>query len=47
MGRSKGSIAFINENLGEIWYELSLNCEEQPPQRLNLLKSELGKFSKH
>ncbi|EGR27619.1 hypothetical protein IMG5_193180 [Ichthyophthirius multifiliis] len=47
VGRSKGSIAFINENLGEIWYELSLNCEEQPPQRLNLLKSELGKFSKH
>jgi hypothetical protein len=28
VGHQKGSIAFINEVLGEIWYELDLTSEE-------------------
>lgn len=45
VGRAKGSIAFINEHLGEKWYELVLNSEEQPVVKLTVLKTELGKSS--
>lgn len=41
--KGKGSIAFIQEKLGEIWYELNLNSEECPPIRSPTLKAELGK----
>lgn len=47
IGRSRGSIAFINEHLGEIWYDLSLGCEDQPPVRLPVLRTELGKVEQH
>lgn len=45
VGRAKGSIAFINEHLGEKWYELVLSSEEQPVVKLSVLKTELGKSS--
>lgn len=41
--RGKGSIAFINEKLGEIWYELSLIVDENQTIRSPTLKAELGK----
>ena len=41
--KAKGSIAFIQEKLGEIWYELNLNSEENPIIRSPTLKAELGK----
>ena len=41
--KSVGSIAFIHEKLGEIWYELNLIAEENPSVRLPMLKCELGK----
>lgn len=41
--RGKGSIAFINEKLGEIWYELSLIADENQTIRSPTLKAELGK----
>ncbi|KAL4498636.1 hypothetical protein ABPG72_019754 [Tetrahymena utriculariae] len=47
VGRQRGSIAFINELLGEIWYELSLTCEDQLPVRMNVLRCELGKVEAH
>lgn len=47
VGRKSGSIAFINEQLGEIWYDLNMNSEESPPQRLQVLKTELGKVESH
>ena len=47
VGRSKGSIAFTNEFLGEIWYDLNLSCEEQPSVRLPVLRTELGKVQEH
>lgn len=47
VGRAKGSIAFVNEHLGEKWYELALSSEESPIVKLSVLKTELGKFSQH
>lgn len=47
VGRAKGSIAFVNELLGEKWYELNLSSEEQPVVKLSMLKTELGKFTQH
>ena len=45
--KGRGSIAFIQERLGELWYELSLISENKPVERLSTLKAELGKFSQH
>ena len=28
VGKDKGSIAFVSNKLGEIWYELNLTAEE-------------------
>jgi hypothetical protein len=39
----KGTISFSNARLGEIFYELKLNAEDQPAVKLSLMKSELGK----
>lgn len=47
VGRSRGSIAFINEVLGEIWYELSMTCEDTAQTRLGVLRCELGKVEFH
>ena len=41
--KGKGSIAFIQEKLGEIWYELNLICEEASVIKSPILKAELGK----
>ena len=41
--RGKGSIAFIHEKLGEIWYELNLVCEDNAVIKVPTLKAELGK----
>ena len=41
--KGKGSIAFIQEKLGEIWYELNLNSEEAQVIRSPTLRAELGK----
>jgi len=43
VGKSKGSIAFVSERIGEIWYELNLVCEDSGAIRLPMLKCELGK----
>ena len=47
VGRHVGSIAFISENLGEIWYDLRLVSEDYPPIRLPVWKTELGKVEAH
>ena len=41
--KSKGSIAFIHEKLGEIWYELNLQADETPVMKVPTMKAELGK----
>lgn len=41
--KGKGSIAFIQEKLGEIWYEFNLCSEENPIIRSPTLRAELGK----
>lgn len=43
IGRWRGSVAFVNRLLGEVWYEFILTAEEQPIVRLNVLKASLGK----
>lgn len=43
--RQIGSIAFIHEKLGEVWYELELVAEDSPQVRLPTLKAELGKVA--
>ena len=44
--KGKGSISFINEKLGEIWYELLLEAEREKPKKIERITSELGKRSK-
>jgi len=39
----KGSISFINEKIGEIWYDLALVSSEQKTEKLPIIKAELGK----
>lgn len=41
--KDKGTIAFVNEKLGETWFELLLTSEENPPNKIPLMKCELGK----
>lgn len=43
ISRTKGTIAFVSERLGEIWYELNLQGEDAGVIRLPMLKCELGK----
>lgn len=47
VGKAKGSIAFVNEYLGEKWYELTLSSEDQAIVKLSMLKTELGKRNSH
>ena len=42
--RGKGNVSFMNEKLGEIWYDLNLISEDVGFQRLPTLKAELGKY---
>lgn len=44
---TKGSVAFVDEKLGEVWYELNLIGKESPPVRLDTLHAELGKIAQH
>ena len=45
--KSLGSIAFIHEKLGEVWYDLNLEATDIVPVRLSTLKAELGKVEAH
>eukprot|EP00330_Aristerostoma_sp_ATCC50986_P007041 CAMPEP_0114576998 /NCGR_PEP_ID=MMETSP0125-20121206/1712_1 /TAXON_ID=485358 ORGANISM="Aristerostoma sp., Strain ATCC 50986" /NCGR_SAMPLE_ID=MMETSP0125 /ASSEMBLY_ACC=CAM_ASM_000245 /LENGTH=397 /DNA_ID=CAMNT_0001765977 /DNA_START=1972 /DNA_END=3165 /DNA_ORIENTATION=- len=42
-----GSVAFIHEKLGEIWYELHLEAEDPGVVKLDTLQAELGKTAIH
>ena len=46
-GSSLGTIGFLNEKVGEFWYDLSLVAEENPVLHLDLLECELGKVASH
>lgn len=46
-GQFKGNIGFLNEKVGEFWYELSLTADESPIQNLELLECELGRMASH
>lgn len=46
-GALTGNIGFLNEKVGEFWYDLSLTAEENPVQNLELLECELGKTASH
>lgn len=43
----KGNIGFLNEKVGEFWYELSLTADDSPVQNLELLECELGRMASH
>jgi len=45
--KGKGSITFLNEKLGEIWYSLMLHSEDNLPIKLNNMRAELGKTTRH
>ena len=45
--KGRGSIAFIQEKLGELWYELNLTSENKSSEGLSTLRAELGKFAQH
>ena len=42
----KGEVGIINEEIGEVWYDLKLKGEEASEVKLALFKAELGKQSK-
>lgn len=44
--KDKGTIAFVNDQLGETWFEVMLTSEESPPAKVPLMKCELGKSEK-
>jgi hypothetical protein len=46
-GSSIGNIGFLNEKVGEFWYDLNLTAEENPVMNLTLLECELGKNASH
>lgn len=46
-GEFQGTIGFLNEKVGEFWYDLNLVAEENPPVNLELLECELGKVASH
>lgn len=46
-GDFSGTIGFLNEKVGEFWYDLNLIAEENPPASLELLECELGKVASH
>ena len=45
--KQTGSIAFVHEDLGELWYELNLQADESQAIRLSTLRAELGKAEYH
>jgi len=45
VGRFLGMITFLNERLGEIWYEVGMQSEPANETRLASMSAELGKFS--
>ena len=45
-GKFAGTIGFLNEKVGEFWYDLSLVCDENPIINLELIECELGKVGK-
>lgn len=47
VGKFKGSVAFLSEKLGEIWYELNMEADDSGVVRLPILKCELGKTEQH
>ena len=42
-GEFVGNIGFLNEKVGEFWYNLNLIAEENPIVNLEMLECELGK----
>ena len=46
-GSAQGTIGFLNERVGEFWYDLNLYAEENPVVTLDLLECELGKVASH
>lgn len=46
-GDFQGTIGFLNEKVGEFWYDLNLVAEDNPLQNLELLECELGKVASH
>lgn len=42
VGEEKGSVCFINPEIGEILYEFTLRCHAKPPVIINNIKSPLG-----
>ncbi|MBK8156873.1 MAG: hypothetical protein IPK55_13225 [Streptococcus sp.] len=45
-GKFTGTIGFLNEKVGEFWYDLNLVCDENPVQNLPMIECELGKVGK-
>jgi hypothetical protein len=46
-GVTDGTIGFLNELVGEFWYDLNLAADENPVQNLDTLACELGKLQCH
>ena len=46
-GITTGNIGFLNEKVGEFWYDLDLTAEENPISNLTMLECELGKHASH
>merc|ERR1719353_2807171 len=44
---TKGTAVFLNERVGEFWYDLILTAEPAPPEDLPLLECEVGRTMQH
>jgi hypothetical protein len=45
--QSKGTAVFLNDRVGEFWYDLQLTADPAPPEELPLLECEVGRSMQH
>lgn len=47
MGKWRGSLIFVNEDIGEFWYDLKLLSVDPLPIQAGILEAEVGRYATH
>ena len=43
VGRFRGSLIFVNDEIGEFWYDLKLSSDDPQPVQADLIEAEVGR----
>lgn len=43
VGHFRGSLIFVNDEIGEFWYDLKLSSEDPQPIQIDLIEAEVGR----